>query len=114
MRRLRHLIVPSISHPREACMRHGRRTVSVDLVLVSRLLIGASRYRCSAEKHAGLLNVMHRILIALVVAAVTPMLLFAGVDAKPGDVAGPELRARRQNAGKARVIVQLRLTGASH
>ena len=95
-------------------MRHGRRTVSVDLVLVSRLLLGASRYRCSAETHAGLLNVMHRILIALVVAAVTPMLLFSGVDAEPGDVAGPELRQRVQKEGKARVIVQLRLPGASH
>jgi hypothetical protein len=41
---------------------------------------------------------MHRILIALVVATVTPMLLFSGVDAEPGDVAGPELRQRVQKA----------------
>ena len=76
-------------------MRHGRRIVSVDLVLVNRLLLGASRYRCSAETRAGLLNVMHRILIALVVAALTPMLLFSGVDAEPGDVAGPRAASTR-------------------
>ena len=81
-------------------MRHGRRAVSVDLVLVSRLLLGTSRYRCSAETNAGLLNVMHRILIALVVAAVTPMLLFSGVEAEPGDITGPELRQRVQKEAR--------------
>ena len=90
-------------------MRYGRRIVSVDLVLVNHSRLVAARCGRSIDTSAGFVNVMRRILIALLVAGVTPMLGFSGVDADPGDVAAPELRQRVQKEGRARVIVQLRL-----
>ena len=95
-------------------MRLGRRIVSVDLVLVNHALVVASGYRRPVGASAAFVNAMHRILIALVVAGVTPMLFFSGVDAEPGEVATQELRQRVQKVGKARVIVQLRLPSGSH
>ena len=86
-------------------MRLGRRIVSVDLVLVNHALVVASGYRRPVGASAAFVNAMHRILIALVVAGVTPMLFFSGVDAEPGEVATQELRQRVQKVGKARVIV---------
>ena len=94
-------------------MRHGRCIVSVGPALVNHSLV-ASRCRRSAGTRAGFVNVMRRILITLIVAGVTPMLCFSGVDAEPGDVAAPELRQRVQKEGRTRVIVQLRLPGGSH
>ena len=79
----------------------GRRIVSVDLVLVNHALVVASRRRRPSGASAGFVNAMHRILIALVVAGVTPMLFFSGVDAEPGEVATQELRLEEINDGIA-------------
>ena len=52
-------------------MRYGRRIVSVDLVLVNHSRLVAARCGRSVNTSAGFVNVMRRILIALLVAGVS-------------------------------------------